>query len=133
MFFKITNEFAGQRLVKFLCGQMKLSRSQIQKLIKQQGMLINQKRNKAPHYFLKEEDQLNADFAQHKLEKNNQAIQTNIDRQIEPVEQPSIIYNCSDYAIINKPAGLLTHNLNKSRAINYSQPENKASDQLDTT
>lgn len=133
MIFKILPQSSGQRLDKFLSGQTELSRSQIQKLIKQQGLLINQKRTKAPHYFLKEGDRLNADFAQHKLEKNNQAIQTNIDRQIEPVEQPSIIYNCSDYAIINKPAGLLAHHLNKTRAINYSQPGNKASERLDST
>ena len=133
MFFKITNEFAGQRLDKFLSGQTKFSRSQIQKLIKQQGLLVNNKRTKVPHYFLKEGDQLNADFAQHKLEKNDQAIQENIDRQIESIEQPSIIYNCSDYAIINKPAGLLTHHLNKSRAINHSQPGSKATERLGST
>lgn len=86
-----------ERLDKFLTNNYpELSRSAWQKRIKQNEILINNKKI-TPHYFLKTGDQISIT----KLINDNNFKKINI-------EVP-IITATDDYLIINKPAGLIVH------------------------
>ena len=97
---KVTVENSNERLDKFLVNKLKnLSRSQIQKQIKNNLILVNDKKV-AAHYFLKEADAITIKKIKPfgKLRTNN-----NLLKKIK------IIEDNKDYLVIYKPAGLLTH------------------------
>jgi len=102
---KIKSTNVGARLDKFLAQKLSLSRSQIQKLIKNGAVLINNQKT-TPHYFLKEEESITI----------NQTPDTRY--QIPDTKKPNnqlpsftldIIAKTPDYLMINKPAGIPVH------------------------
>lgn len=101
--FTITKKHRGQRLDKFLVGQLtELSRSQIQKMIKDGQVLLNEKPT-AVHHFLKEGDNITVEIIPQspypELDSGSQ----------KKVYKLEIIYDDPDFLVINKPAGLLVH------------------------
>ena len=103
MIIKITEQSTGERLDKFLAQPSQdLSRSQIQKLIKQQAITVNNL-PASPHYNLKTGDKINIKKisplekkrVEKKLAKNSPAIK--------------IVDETDDFLVINKPAGLAVH------------------------
>lgn len=100
---KITEASAGQRLDKFLAQQLKnLSRSQLQKLIKQQAITVNGL-PVAPHYGLKIGDKINI------KEKTSGAEKKTEIKKAEKSPDIKIIDESDEFLVINKPAGLAVH------------------------
>jgi len=87
-----------ERLDKFLVDQLpELSRNQIQKMIKNDGVLVNG-RKVEPHHFLKINDQIEIIAGKkNKIQSKKQPL------------IPEIIGETDDYLVINKPAGLTVH------------------------
>lgn len=101
---KITDKQIGQRLDKFLSNSYKnISRSKIQKLIKDGEIVVNDK--KVPsHYFLKQDDIISVDFDFKKdIKKINSSDFLFWDNKIK------IISDTEEYLVINKPNGLIAH------------------------
>lgn len=89
---------SGERLDKYLDQELDLSRSQIQKLIKQQLVLVNKQIVKT-NYLVNVDDVIAIDL--------DVSAQQN---QIKP--QPmklDIVYEDDDLLVINKPSGLVVH------------------------
>ncbi|MBU4360726.1 RluA family pseudouridine synthase [Patescibacteria group bacterium] len=95
---KITQNQTSERLDKFLNKKLDISRSQIQKFIKNEKILVNNKK-KATHYFLKVGDEISVNIYQLTVNKKNKKILNKI----------KIIAETDDYLVINKPSGLLVH------------------------
>jgi len=88
---------AKQRLDKYLNEQLTdLSRSQIQKFIKEGRILVNGRKTSS-HYFLKNGEEIN-------LTENKK-----IEKPASQIIEPEIIKETDNYLIINKPAGLTVH------------------------
>lgn len=102
MIIKITEQFIGTRLDIFLAQELKdLSRSQIQKLIKQQAITING----APavsHYSLKVGNIIN-------IKKFTLSEKTKASGAPKNLPDIKIIHETKEFLIINKPAGLAVH------------------------
>ena len=98
MHFFIEDEQAGERIDKFLSDALSdLSRSYIQKLIKEEQVTVNQKVVKA-NYKLNAGDEL-------KLEEPELK-----EPDIVPEDIPlDILYEDSDLLIVNKPKGMVVH------------------------
>jgi len=100
---KITPEEAGRRLdvfvLEFLRGKNPgISRTFVQKLLKEKRITIKNLISLKPHYKIKPGDEIRV-----LIEKKKEPA-------IEPENIPlGIIYEDTDLAIINKPAGLVTH------------------------
>lgn len=102
--FVIHEQNKGQRLDKFLVSQFpKLSRSQIQKMIKDGQVLLDGKPT-AVHHFLKEGDTIEVKESLPKLEK----WMGHEDKKVRTVEL-QIVYDDSNFLVVNKQAGLLVH------------------------
>jgi len=102
--FIIHEQNKGQRLDKFLVSQFpKLSRSQIQKMIKAGQVLLNGKPT-AVHHFLKEGNTVDVKESLPRLEK----WMGHEDKKARSVEL-QIVYDDSNFLVVNKPAGLLVH------------------------
>jgi 23S rRNA pseudouridine1911/1915/1917 synthase len=103
MIIKITESTAGQRLDKFLAQyRQDLSRSQIQKLIKQQvvsvnGLLVS------PHYNLKAGDVIDI---KEKLSEPEETVEKKLPENLPDIK---IIDETDEFLVINKPAGLSVH------------------------
>ncbi len=99
---KIKNKDKGERLDKFLTKVLdELSRSQIQKLIKEGEIFVNGKVS-AVHYNLKEGDEI-------KIKKLETEMKKKEKKQKLPVPKIEIIEETEDYFVINKQAGLAVH------------------------
>lgn len=90
-------DIEGQRIDSYLASKLDISRSKIQKLIKQGKILVNEKEI-TPNYIVNMNDliQINdeLDFEIH----------------VEPQDIPiDILYENDDLLIINKPSGMVTH------------------------
>ena len=90
-------DIEGQRIDSYLASKLDISRSKIQKLIKQGKILVNEKAT-SPNYIVNMNDliQINdeLDFEIH----------------VEPQDIPiDILYENDDLLIINKPSGMVTH------------------------
>jgi 23S rRNA pseudouridine1911/1915/1917 synthase len=97
------------RLDKYLCGQYpNISRSQIQKAIKDGGVLVNGKKTTV-HHFLKigDEIEIKIVFAE---KKETKKIKVKANKKIKL----AIISETDDYLVINKPAGMLVHPTDKN-------------------
>ncbi len=108
MAIKITDANSGQRLDKFLtdAGPLKLSRSQIQKLIGQ-GLININNLTVSSHYVLKPGDIIN-------IAKNLSSDKKLIDKKKfagAPNHKIKIIHETDEFLVINKPAGLAVHGL----------------------
>jgi 23S rRNA pseudouridine1911/1915/1917 synthase len=103
MIFKITEQENKQRLDKFLVSQLPISRSQIQKLIKNGQILLNNKTTNV-HNFLKPGDQIKVSAAKEIKEL------TKI-KKLVPNKNVKfkIIFEDENILVIDKPAGLLIH------------------------
>ncbi len=115
----ITENDAGARLDTFLTAQRpNISRSGIQKLIKQGHVLVNGKQTSV-HHFLKIGDKV--DFSEPnrgqyqdeedgkgRLKIKDERPRTGSDEKVHE-KQPEIIAETSDWLVINKPVGLLVH------------------------
>jgi 23S rRNA pseudouridine1911/1915/1917 synthase len=106
MKFKITQEQSGERIDKFLAGQMPdFSRSQIQKMIRSENIMVNGKAVSV-HYFLKEGDII----TKHKTQNIEQKVNSADDKKLKAKNYKlKIIADTNEYIIINKPAGIAMH------------------------
>jgi len=103
MIIKITEQYIDRRLDKFLTQQLQnLSRSQIQKLIKQHSITVNGLPVPS-HYSLRAGDKINVNKKITEPEKTA--------KKDTPKKLPSIkiIDETEDFLVINKPAGLSVH------------------------
>lgn len=101
MKFIITKDNIGERLDKFLTLKFpSYSRSKIQKEIKAGRILVDDKKA-PPHYFLKENQEINIIEIIPETEANK-------DKKIE-IPEIGIIEDNNEYLIINKPSGLAVH------------------------
>lgn len=103
---KISN---GERLDVFLSNKLKITRSQAQKLIDNGQIEINNKKPKKYGEIVREENKIkyNPQITEHKIidfKKENHPIEAK--KIILPVK---IIAETSDYLIVEKPSGMLTH------------------------
>ncbi len=107
---------ANQRLDLFLTEKLKISRSQAQKLIENNQITINDAKPKKTGEKISSEDIIKVLPFEKKviLEEKKSANLSNT------LLKPQIIAEEDDYLIINKPAGLLTHNTEKE---DYSMAE----------
>ncbi|MEI6596773.1 MAG: RluA family pseudouridine synthase [bacterium] len=108
MIIKITEKNSGNRLDKFLTDAdfLKLSRNQIQKLIKQ-GLININGLTVSSHYTLKPGDLINT-------AKNLYSDKKAIDKKnfvSAPEHKIKIIHETDEFLVINKPAGLAVHGL----------------------
>ncbi|MBI5765686.1 RluA family pseudouridine synthase [Candidatus Falkowbacteria bacterium] len=137
---KVNLENRGQRLDKFLADKLpNLSRSQIKKLIKNEVILVNNKKSSV-HQFLKKEDEIKITnyklqitnqkksrkiaefipkpphFARGKLREGSANTAPCLRRQARNDNSltPKIIAEENDFLIIEKPAGLLVHPTEKN-------------------
>jgi 23S rRNA pseudouridine1911/1915/1917 synthase len=105
---KVKTEAAGQRLDKFLSEKLELSRSQVQKLIKCNAVLVNDK-SVAPHYSLKINDKLEIKRnTQHTAHSTQPILKSSCELRAASCEL-IIIANTPDYLVVEKPAGLPVH------------------------
>ena len=101
---KIDKEQAGQRLDVFLCEFLGVTRSQIQKMIKQAMILLNDAPPKKFGERLSIGDIIN--FAPEKKETKKTKIM--VEKKAKKVKI-KIIKETPDYLVVDKPAGLLVH------------------------
>ena len=96
----VLNEEAGSRIDKFLSERLELTRTRIQQLIKDENILVNEKKTK-PAYKIEENDTIKVVIPE--LE-TVEIKPENIDIEI--------IYEDNDLAVINKKAGIVVHPAN---------------------
>lgn len=96
--FEVIGEQEGERLDKYLSViYPELSRSFFQKIIKDQGILVNDVPGKA-NYRIKSDDVVRVNFPD--------AVQTAIEPENIPLD---ILYEDPDVLIVNKPKGMVVH------------------------
>ena len=96
--FEVMGEQEGERLDKYLSViYPELSRSFFQKIIKDQGILVNDVPEKA-NYRMKSDDVVRVNFPD--------AVQTAIEPENIPLD---ILYEDPDVLIVNKPKGMVVH------------------------
>jgi len=102
MILRIKNQDKNQRLDKFLTTKLPISRSQIQKLIKNGQILVNSKKSSV-HNFLRPGDQINI--------PNKEIKKITTIKSLEPNKKVKfkIVYEDENILVIDKPAGLLVH------------------------
>ncbi|MFA6553814.1 MAG: RluA family pseudouridine synthase [Patescibacteria group bacterium] len=109
--YNITSEQAGQRLDKYLTERWpERTRSQIQKIIKSGGILVNGEMSSV-HNFLKKDDEIAILQAELPSKTQHPDIQSEKPAQ-KPTRNallPNIINETDDHIILHKPAGLLVH------------------------
>lgn len=97
---QIVYEWSGERIDSWLAKQFSLSRNFFQHIIKRWGIQVNTKLAKKS-YQLIQWDQIQVDDFQRYVDQ--QALEETPDIQIP------IVYETTDYLIINKPKGVLSH------------------------
>lgn len=108
MKFKITQEQSGERIDKFLAGQLPdFSRSQIQRMIKQEEIVVN-KKSVSVHYALKEGDEIKSKVNPEASGQKSKVIA--VDPKLPIINYKlQIIADTDEYIVINKPAGIAMH------------------------
>jgi len=102
--FKVKTEQVGWRLDKFLTSQLPdFSRSRVQKLIKQGGIVVNGK-IASSHFSLRKGDEIKISQPDSDLAKTNFS-----EEKKQNFSFPEIIAETDEYLVINKPAGLVIH------------------------
>lgn len=103
---KITEKQAGERLDKVLTESIPdISRSQFQKLIKQESILVNDNKVSS-HYKLKEGDEIDILDTEVKIDSSSIEEDGSPKFDLSDIE---IIEDNDEFLIINKPAGLTVH------------------------
>ncbi|MDD5341665.1 MAG: RluA family pseudouridine synthase [Patescibacteria group bacterium] len=107
MQFQITPEKQNERLDKFLVAELKISRSKIQKLIKDGKITLNGGKV-TPHFFLRANDKVQINAKDIKIE--------NISKELKPNKKVKykIVFEDDNVMVIEKPAGLLVHPTDKA-------------------
>jgi len=98
------------RLDKFLVEKLQKTRSQIQKMITSEQILVNNKKAKV-HQFLSIKDKVSIEDKE-KVTSNQQPV-TSKRKKILKKMIPKVIKKTKDYLIIEKPSGLLVHATSK--------------------
>ncbi len=95
--YTISNEETGTRVDKFLVDKLEISRSVIQKLIKEEKVLVNGELVKANH----------------KLAENDNVVVTEIKQEQKLIEAEEmdldIVYEDEDVIVVNKPSHMVVH------------------------
>jgi 23S rRNA pseudouridine1911/1915/1917 synthase len=106
MIIKVNPENQNERLDKFLTAQIKISRSKIQKLIKDGKITLNGEKV-TPHFFLRSDDKININAKDIKIE--------NISKELKPNKKVKykIVFEDDNVLVIDKPSGLLVHPTDK--------------------
>lgn len=100
--FKIGAAEAGQRLDIFLAGVLDISRSQIQKLVEQEFIVVDERKVRA-HYKIKDGETIT-------VKREEAEIRTpKVITREEDLPEVDILEETDNYLIINKPAGLTVH------------------------
>jgi 23S rRNA pseudouridine1911/1915/1917 synthase len=94
---QVTHEHAGERLDRFLTLHIALSRSQIQKLIRDKTILVNRAPTKSNRILALGDVIFYPEVALDTHEKDG------------PTPILDVVYQDNDLLVINKPAGLLVH------------------------
>lgn len=111
----IKKENQGQRLDKFLNDHFaEYSRSQIQKMIKNEDILVNDQKATV-HKFLKEDDKvtINTDILAVKKNNDTKENQKSQADNKEIFKKIKLVSETEDFLIIEKPVGLLVHPTDK--------------------
>jgi len=111
----IDEKSAGGRLDVFLTDKLKISRSQAQKMIDAGQILVNEKLPKKTGDRVKEND--NIKIINSKLQITNKSQITNHKSKILADKKEvylTILAETSDYLVVNKPSGMLTHSTTKN-------------------
>jgi 23S rRNA pseudouridine1911/1915/1917 synthase len=97
-YFNVEDENIGERIDVYLNDNMEnMSRSQIQKLIEQENILVNSKKTKS-NYKLRKNDKLSI------------SIPEPVALEITPEDiDIEILYEDEDLAVVNKPQGMVVH------------------------
>lgn len=103
---KISN---GERLDVFLSNKLKTTRSQAQKMIDNQQIIINDKKPKKYGEVVKENDEIKFCTKKGENKKINIKKETSPIKTSEPILPVKIIAETPDYLIVEKPSGMLTH------------------------
>lgn len=93
----VEKEEEGKRIDAYLAKKEDISREHVQRLIKEEKILVNGKRTK-PSYKVQENDKISIE------EEKPQEIE--LKAQDIPVE---IIYQDDDIIVVNKPKGMVVH------------------------
>lgn len=101
---KITSEQAGQRLDVFLCEYLGITRSQVQKIVKQGIILLNGDSPKKSGEKLSLHDVISL-VPEKKMKKKVSSVK--VEKKIKV--KVKIVADAPDYVVIDKPAGLLVH------------------------
>ncbi|MBU0597264.1 RluA family pseudouridine synthase [Patescibacteria group bacterium] len=100
--FKVSNKSDGERLDVFLSGRLKISRSQVQKLIKGEAVFVGNHKPRKTGEIVKEGTVIEVmELQRTEVIKERSYEKTNLEVEI--------IAETDDYLIVNKPTGLLTH------------------------
>lgn len=102
MLIKIIKKDQGQRLDKFLTKKLPISRSQIKKLIKNEKILVNDKKATV-HYFLKAKDVIKIEAKEIKSLTQEKKLAPNKKVKFK------IVFEDDDIIVIDKKSGLLVH------------------------
>lgn len=112
----IKNADVQKRLDVFLVEKLKISRSKIQKMVKEEQIMINGKLPKKSGGLLSEGDKITINPPK-EIKDEVKIVKTKNKEESQEQENkyliPEIITEEKDYLIINKPAGLLTHGIQK--------------------
>lgn len=107
---KITADQAGERLDIFLAKELGISRSQAQKMIEQEQVTINKQLAQKAGQIVKAGDAIVV--AKNKVTKKSIGGSTAADKTAAPHSKqltPEIVADTTDYIVLNKPTGMLTH------------------------
>ena len=94
----VTAEDASKRIDIFLNEELDLSRSYVKTLIEKQNVLVNDSVVKKAGYILKDKDVINISIPEAEI--------LNLEPENIPID---IVYEDDDFAVINKPQGLVVH------------------------
>ena len=103
---KITAEEAGARLDVFLSAKLKISRSQVQKMIAAGEILVNAKLPKKAGDTIKTGQTIEYGLA---AAKSKEAVKKDKAADTKMTGKLKIISENKDFLVVEKPAGLLTH------------------------
>lgn len=105
----VTNEKANQRLDVFLADSLKITRSQVQKMIVEDLVFINNKLPKKAGDSLKDKDTIILKTKTQTSSKKRQNHTRKTTKGDSLVGKVRIIAETPDYIVIEKPTGMLSH------------------------
>lgn len=108
----VSEEGSGQRLDVFLADKLKITRSQVQKMITKETVLVNDKLPKKAGDNLKEKDKvviLSETKDPSGSDKRDSSAKPQNDKKTTKLPEPKIIAETLDYIVVEKPTGMLSH------------------------